>query len=336
MIDKGRCPMGAILGLAAGVALALSLLSPASASEPQEDVTFAGTFSSEGDLLLTFTPDWTVVTRAELKGATFTVPVPGGTDLQFVVSRVLYFYPPRPLVDGRLEVSVPDQLSGQVRGGVRLEGAFTSEDELSGTATFVACQLPGGCQDWATVSWNASGPVDTPPGPDDARFAGELEAGGRIALTIDAAGAGVTSLELDGLVIGSCLPDEAPLTIHTFFDPAAPLDGFGGLVQTRDALQSLHLTGGFADEQTLAGTLQFTDLYAGDCAVQTSWRAEVEPPSTPTATATAAPTPTPPPTQLPPTGHGAKAGQPSWALWLTLLGLLLLGAGLVVRTGRHT
>ncbi len=338
-------PRSICIALFAASLAAAFALPPGSAAAHSEqtpdDVTFGGTLSGGGTMLLTVTADRAGVTRVELDEAVFF----------WKISRVLYFDPPRPIVDGQFELSVPDNLFGQVRGFVEVRGGFESDTELAGTATFVVCSP--GCDDWRTVDWNLAGPLDTPPGPDDTIHVASIEGDtGTLALTTDAAG-NLTSFALKRVTFPPCL--ERAVSLRAFFDPPGPLDERAGiLVAFQEGLFPVALLDVERTADKLSGSLALSaGFYKGDCqailrwnisgffpapTVQSTPTASVVPaaaapsPTTTPQVATSEPNPTPQVAALPSAGGGGgRGGVPGVALLALGFGVLSAALGMALR-----
>jgi hypothetical protein len=252
---------------------------------------------------------------------------------------MVYLDPPRPIVGGALTVGVPD-ISGSLphRQTVHLDGAFVSENEASGTARYCVFTNVEVCT-LDEVTWSASGPVDTPPGPDDIVFEGSVEGeNGRVALTTDPSRTTVTSLTLEAVSMPPCTDPDNPLDVPAFFEPPLPIAPGDGSFQggfTMTSLDQVSITGTLLDGAHAEGTLRFQrSLLFGGCEVELAWSAQVPPPPSPTPTPTQTqpatplpgPTSTPQPAELPQAGAdgGGQSGLAS-ALF-GLAGLVLLGA----------
>jgi len=343
----------ALMWLAAAIALAALAMFPsgprsAGAQDVDgEDLTFQGKASTGGTISLTVTADRTGVTRAAVTDVTFSLPPPGQG--VFVPRTLVYFDPPRPIVDGEFSVIVPDLSSNLPhRMWVALEGGFVSDGEASGSARYCGIVPPLVTICTLDVTWSATGPVDMPPGPDDVLFEGAVEGGnGRIVLTTDSSRAAVTSVTLDAVSVLPCTDPENPLDIRAFFEPSLPVSPADQSFQVGIVLASLEavvVTGTLLDDGRVEGMLQYrAGIFTDDCTIELRWSAQgppiPEPSATPTETATplggpaatpaAAPSPTSSvlPKELPAAGAaGGRQTQPPPAL------VVLAGLGLITAT----
>ena len=276
---------GTALAILAVLALAGGLAPSASGGGPAAGITY------EGDSLsITTTADRTGILRIDQ----------------------VHFDPAKP-IDAVLFI-------GGITLFSRYQVSFVSETELRGTVTTGSCIPNYPCVPNPPESFLLSGPVDTPPGPNDTLFAGTVDSGGSITVAMRAGN--VTAFILEGVPLEPCTEPDNPLDIHAF-------DFFSGdpvvLVERLPAdYYTVWLTEiERPDNQTLVGM-----IWA--CQVYFPWTAELVSP--PTATpAPVTPTPTSPmSTAIAPTSAPATAATPaptSAVLGSTVLASQLPAAG---------
>lgn len=290
-----------------------------------------------GTVSLTLTADRSGIVRAEITDFDLYRPLPDTRGWYVPMSGELYYDPPAPITDGQFEVSVPINLFGEVRTHVELQGTFASDTEASGTATWLVCGAFGCQERWGSAGFDLEGPVDTPPGPDDAvhvvALEGDKGSAGTLVMTTDADG-NLTSFALKGVSSAPCKDADSPLNVHAFFEPAQALDeGVTILLSRSGWLHGLRMEGAVTDAGTLAGTLRLGRYYS-DCRAELNWTIEdFQPTATARSTATSPPpTPTPPPTpavsRLPDTGSGAATQPANVPAWIAATGVLALALGL--------
>lgn len=321
---RARSQLGAlVLIAAAGVLAALGASGrPASAQDAPRDVTYRAPLASGGDVLITFTPNLSGVTRAEVRQGLFEWVVPTSFEtLSLHFSHHLYFDPPVAMADGQFELSIPDQLMGMSRDSVRIDGTVKG-GEISGTATLIACVYPGSCIDLSSVDWSGASVINTPPWPNDTIRVGHIEGqSGTLQLSLNRDG-NLTSLTLDNVVAASCFDPPLTLNVHAFFDPPInPSEGIRELVLGSD-LRPLSTTVTI-DGETISGTLVVPDsVFAPNCTLRLPWTAG-PPAETPAATATPQAS-----GSLPATGGGGDAD--GWGLLAAAIALAGCGATLAL------
>jgi hypothetical protein len=291
-------PLGLVLLLGSVFAFASTIR----AEEPK-DVTYRAALADGGEVLLTFTPDLSGVTRAEVRDGYFEWVVPTTLDtLSRRFSRHLYFDPPIVVTDGQFELSIPDQLYGMARDAVRIDGSVAGTT-VSGTATLVAHVYPSPEVDLDSVPWSSATIIDTPPAADDAIYRGHIDGrNGVIELSLNADG-NLTSLTLDNVVASSCFDAPRTFSLHMFFDPpVSASDGVHELIGNE--LVPLDAAWGVAGG-TVAGEISIAETYFGpQCIEHLPWTAEAAAPPTAAATPRAA---------LPVSGSGGEEGGRSGA-----------------------
>ena len=288
---------GATLAIVAVLALAGGR--PATAGAPADGITY-----EEGNLSITTTADRTGILRVGL----------------------IHFSPAKP-IDAEI-----------IMGGHTFSTIYrvssVSETELIGATTTTACAQTF-CVTSDPEPFLLSGPVDTPPGPDDTLFFGTVASGGRI--TVAMSSGEVTAFILEGA------PLACPLDIHAFDffvfseDPLVFVEQ-GVFNHVELSLVEVEQP----EDQVLTGKLRF----CGDFA----WTAElVSPPAATPAPATTTPPPTsagvaptsapvtngmPAPTstvlasQLPAAGAPTDGASNALPVVFAIAGALLLGGGL--------
>jgi hypothetical protein len=295
------------------------------------------------------------IVRADLDGVIFS----STTGCNATVSAVRYYDPPESLLGGGFSFTL--WFIGATSGAtdyVNVVGGFSSGNTLSGTATYTAAFAPEqGCVS-DPVSWNASGPVDTPPGPDDPLLEGALSGTeGAISITIDDDRAGITSITLAGAEL-PCIPNGEAVDVRAFFEPPAafdetavisftpsdPLDSFL-LAVSIDQLDSELISGSIESRHPISactGSTAFTTQ-----AVPTPTPTSVQPttgPGSPTGPATssdgtpgarATPAATAGPIALPEAGRGAGGDGGASVWWVPVaLGAVLMAGAVLVRATR--
>jgi hypothetical protein len=322
--------MRGLLIVPALAALALAAtLTTTDAAGPDRGLTFDGP-AGEGTISLTLTSDRTGVQQAAID-AVFPSPIPEGSPTRF--AGVTYYSPPLPVTDGAVAVSVFD-LSNPLayRQGAVIDGTIDSPGELTGSAQYCGLIPPGTLVCTAAVQWSATGPEDTPPSAADVVIEGETEgAPGRVTITLDPDGRGVTSIGLEAVGIDQCIQAPNPLDVFAFFRSPLSLTAGGDAFDVTLALNGanrLSIAGGPQGEGGMSGTVSYSDFF-GTCHSELAWRSEPgEPAPTPAPTAVG-------PAELPSTGAGApKGGDASLAAYAAA-GLIAMAGALALRRARR-
>ena len=323
------------------VALIAVVICAAAAAPRPADGSFPGfvtyrAVAGGGTIAITFTEDLTGVTRIALDGVTFSSAEPACSG---TVSVVRYFDPPEPVTGGNFAaLLVPAGLSTNDVDFVSVNGSVLN-GSASGSASYGLAVAPEvGCTSDA-LPYVATGPVDTPPGPEDVPYSGAIEgASGGFALTLSADGDAVTSATFDELL----MPCEEAVAINAaaFFEPPVPVDPATGeftfvvAVHEPDVgspiIRALFFSGVVDGKGGIAGTVDFNQVGVFCFLTDIPWSAQLAS-ATPTPTASATPPPaTPSPTSasapvaLPDTGSRSDGAATNEAV-LALLAVMGLG-----------
>ncbi len=228
----------------------------------------AGLPFTPATIRVTFTPDRSGAIRVTYGEGPFSAPLHGNGQM--------YFEPPSPVTGGAFSVGLPFDLTGTARAGLVVEGTFESDTQIVGRVRYLVC-LPI-CQDLGEADLVLTGPLDTPPGPGDARLMGSLdgdEAG--FALWLNPEGTGVTSIAFRGGALSPCIEADDSGTLHWFFQPPAVLSSENGQFSASTWLTSgvglilITVDGSALDGATFTGTLACSDIYSPETSAELIW-----------------------------------------------------------------
>jgi hypothetical protein len=302
-----------------------------------------------GTIEISLTPSLSSVTGVRLDGLQFLPAVANGCG---ATSTVMHFFdPPVPVgADGGFSLFVLPAGTETLTDGVHLTGTVVSAYTVEGEASYTIepPSAEAGCTS-QPLSWNAGGPIDSPPYASDVRLAGSvLGTTGTIELTLDHDTKNLTSMTLHSLTANCTLA--SPVDAFTFYDPPVPLisklgtttipivvsngaddpSTLHGFVFTPTAFTPEHIEGTAFYLQT-DPLCQFNDL---------PWSVEIatptpQPTPRPTTRVTSTSTPQPTPVGLPDSGAGPpRASLQDWSL-LLVLGAVALASGVAVVAARR-
>jgi hypothetical protein len=266
----------AALCAVAAAAVILGASSPTSADDTgPKSVMYQGTPGSAlpvqvGVIRVTFTPDRSGVIRVTAGEGPFSSSLNS--------NRQMYYEPPAPVSGGAFSVGIPLNLVGTLRAGLIVEGTFQSDTQITGRVRYAICgTIP--CQFW-DADMTLTGPLDTPPAPDDLPLAGSLAGDpGGISLWRSPDGTEVTALAFRGGALTPCIDAGDEGTVHWFFAPGSvaisPEGEFSASTFLIAGVQtiSLYVKGTVQGPSSASGTLGCLAVYSPEIAVELAWAA---------------------------------------------------------------